>query len=102
MGDKLKPGHFTPKGAGETNFDYSGFANSMAEKIEQELDALLAMDGLPALKHSASNAEVRDRRRLFVAIARGVVIHLRENEDAFTVPHTGASTLEVDIDTEEG
>jgi hypothetical protein len=101
MGSKLKPGHFRAKLPGETNFDYSGFANSMAEKIEDELDTLLAMDGLPALKHSASDAEVRDRRRLFVAIARGVVIHLRENEDAFTVPHTGASTLEVNIATAE-
>ena len=101
MGNKLKPGHFRAKLSGEANFDYSGFANSMADKIEKELDALLAMDGLPALKHSASDAEVRDRRRLFVAIARGVVIHLRENEDAFAVPHTGASTLDVNITTAE-
>jgi hypothetical protein len=102
MGDKLKPGHFRAKLPGETDFDYSGLVDSMAQKIEDELDALLAMDGLPALKHSASNAEVRDRRRLFVAIARGVVIHLRQNQDAFSVPHTGASTLDVEIDTEEG
>jgi hypothetical protein len=101
MGDQLKPGHFRTREPDETNFDYAGFANSMAEKMEEEMDILLDMDGLPALKDSPSDAEVRDRRRLFVAIARGVVIHLRENEDAITVPHTGDPVLKVEIDTLE-
>ena len=67
----IKPGNFTLVAS-----DYSEFVNSMAERIEDELDALLSLDGLPTLPTDANDREVRDRRRLFVAIARGVVGHL--------------------------
>jgi hypothetical protein len=102
MANQLKPGHFKAKLPGEATFDYAGFADSMAKRIEDELDDLLALDGLHGLKHGPADAEVRDRRRLFVAIARGVVIHLRENQAAFTVPHTGDPVLAVEIATDEG
>jgi hypothetical protein len=99
--NRLKPGHFTPRPAGTDTYDYSGWVGSMAAEIEAALDDLLSVDGLPGLKHGTADAEVRDRRRLFVAIARGVVLHLRKNEDAFSVPHTGDDPLRVEIDTEE-
>jgi hypothetical protein len=101
LANRLKPGHFTSRPSGTTTYDYSGWVNSMAAEMEAALDDLLAVDNLPGLKHGSSDAEVRDRRRFFVAIARGVVLHLRKNEDAFRVPHTTADPLSVEIDTEE-
>ena len=52
----------------------SQFANSMAAEIENELNTLMTADGLPPMNMDASDQTVRDRRRLFVAIARGVVV----------------------------
>jgi hypothetical protein len=48
-------------------------------------------DGLPPLSMDASDRSVRDRRRLFVAIARGVVRHLAENPDAFVLATNNSS-----------
>jgi hypothetical protein len=80
MGDKLKAG---------TLDDFTG---SLAELIEHRFDALLQADGLPGLPSGPAD-QVRDRRRLFVAIAQGVVGHLAANPDAFkasfTVPGVG-------------
>ena len=101
MGDKLKPGHFVPRPEGETDFDYSGFADSMAQTMEKELDDLLDMDGLPALKKAKSDAEVRALRALLVAIARGVVIHLRRNADAFRAVLDDEGKITVEIKTTE-
>jgi hypothetical protein len=99
--DELKPGHFFARPPGVDTYDYTGWDESMAAEMEAALDALLTLDNLPALKQGPANAEVRDRRRLFVAIARGVVLHLRKNAGAFTVPHTGDAVLGVDIETRE-
>lgn len=63
-------------------------AGSIALAIEEELNALLQADGLPALS-SGSEEAVRDRRRFFSAIGRGVVRHLVERRSAF----------EIDVDT---
>lgn len=60
------------------------FADSMAEAIEIKLNQLLAAEGKPTLPTDDSD-EVRDRRILFVAIAHGVINHLVDNEDAFTI-----------------
>lgn len=59
--------------------DYTAFTGSMAQEIESQLNALLALDGLATLPGDANDREVRDRRRLFVAIARAVVKHLNDN-----------------------
>jgi hypothetical protein len=88
MGNTLKPGNLIGKDA--TN--YAPFAGSMAETIETELDALMRGDGLPGLNMDLSDQSVRDRRRLFVAIARGVVLHLAANADAFVLAATPAGT----------
>lgn len=55
------------------------FGGSMAEEIESQLNAGLIADGLPALPMD-DTPERRDRRRLFVAIARGVVHHLKTHQ----------------------
>lgn len=62
------------------------FSGSMAAAIESELNAMLVNDGLPGLPVDSS-PETRDRRRLFVAIARGVVRHLRDNQASIVVPY---------------
>lgn len=79
----IKPGDLTSSAA---------FADSMAQAIETELNRLLVNDGLPALPVDDS-LETRDRRRLFVAIARGVVRHMAENRAAVTVERTDGTTV---------
>jgi len=80
-GDVLKPGRMGSVGDSGTPAEYAG---SMAARIESELNSLLAAAGRPTLPDDNS-LETRDRRMLFVAIARGVALHLRENADAFVV-----------------
>jgi hypothetical protein len=74
----------------------------MAEEIEQQLNRLLAMDGLATLPTDSNDREVRDRRRLFVAIARAVVKHLNDNRaaiDIYVPEHAGTSVNpQFDID----
>jgi hypothetical protein len=86
MGDKLKAG---------TLDDFGG---SLAELIEQRLDAMLQTDGLPGLPSGPAD-QVRDRRRLFVAIAQGVVQHLKDNPNAFKLSFTvpGVGTVSGDL-----
>jgi hypothetical protein len=80
--------------------DYSAFDESMAKKIEEELDRLLELDGLPPLPKDEDDREVRDRRRFIIAIARGVVLHLAERNQAFEIELTGAATVFPTIHTE--
>lgn len=80
MSHEWKPGNLS-----STSNDYSQFINSMASTIEQELNDLMVMDGLPALSMDSSDESIRDRRRLFVAIARGVVKHLVDNKNAVDI-----------------
>ena len=62
----------------------TAFIDSMASAIEEELNTLLAAEGKPTLPLDNST-ETRDRRMLFVAIARGVVKHLAARQDALVV-----------------
>jgi hypothetical protein len=85
MANKLKPGGLGASVAdGGTNGIPSEFANSMAKAMEDALSALLVQEGRPSLP-SENSTETRDRRMLFVAIARGIVEHLTDNESAFTI-----------------
>lgn len=89
----IKPGNFS---ANPT--DVTGFANSMAQAMEVELNKLLVLDDLEPLSTSSSDREVRARRRMFVAIARGVALHLAAHPEAFRMqPATiGSVSLRVD------
>ncbi|MFV2054104.1 hypothetical protein [Aliiroseovarius sp. YM-037] len=95
MADTLRPGNLNI-----VPTDFSEFANSMAEAMEEELDDLLALDGLPPLVKDATDRGVRDRRRFMIAIARGVVRHLVERHEAFDIRHDG-DTIYPDIDAEQ-
>lgn len=53
--------------------------SSMARSIEQAMATL--MGPLP----TAPEELVNDRRRLLLAIARGVIEHLKQQEDAFRI-----------------
>ena len=64
-----------------TQADWTG---SLAELIEQRLDALLLADDLPGLPDGPEE-QVRGRRHLFLAIAQAVVEHLHANPDAFVL-----------------
>lgn len=84
MGTTLKRGGVLP----------AEFAGSMAEAMEVALNQLLSDTGKPTVPTDDSD-EVRDRRILFVAIARGVIDHLVDNEDAFTIRRQDDDTVEL-------
>ena len=76
--------------------------DSMAKAIEEELNDLRIAEGLGALPAG----DARDRRIFFLAIARGVIKHLKEKEDAFHVTvavngvhaHNATTTIDVKPD----
>jgi hypothetical protein len=93
----IKPGRMGSPAAAATP---GVFADSMAADIESAFNALLADEDLPRVPDDNSK-ESRDRRRLFVAIARGIVRHLDEHRSAITVtvPDGGGTVSpEFDID----
>lgn len=59
----------------------NAFDNSMAKEIEDALAIL--MGPLPP----GPPKVVDDRRRLFIAIANGVINHLKDNEAAFEITY---------------
>lgn len=79
----------------------ANFANSMAAEIESELNAMMVADGLPPMSMDASEQSVRDRRRFFIAIARGVVRHIEQRKGAiqvFCVNNQTRPVTAVDVD----
>jgi hypothetical protein len=99
--DQLKPG-----GMGDAsdplNARPSEFANSMADAMDSAFHALLAAEGT-TFELETNSKEARDRRRLFVAIAQGVVRHLWEHGKALTVVNSlnnpTGETIQVEVDT---
>ena len=89
MPTPLKPGGMGSAAAVSTPLE---FADSMAANIEAELNKLLQAEGLPTLPLDNSR-ETRDRRRLFVAIARGVLRHLDQQRAAITVLRDDGTTV---------
>jgi hypothetical protein len=79
----LKPGAL-PVDIGGGVFDNSPYNGSLAAQIETELNSLLAADGLQTLPLD-NTQETRDRRRLFVAIARGMIRHLHDQQASIDV-----------------
>jgi hypothetical protein len=81
----IKAGDFVPVG----HDNYSDFDGSMADRMDRELDRLMRLDD--PLGHEIGlslendDKDVRARRRLFVAIARGIVLHLKDHQDGLPV-----------------
>jgi hypothetical protein len=88
MATELNPGDFS-----SDQIDYSAFDGSMADFVDRELDRLMQLDGLTGLSFDTNDRDVRARRRLFVAIARGVLVYLHQNADAVDVPILGNVTV---------
>ena len=91
----IKPGQF-PNGIIS---DYSSFTGSMADEMDKALRQLMLTDGLGDISMDPSDPDVRHRRRLFVAIARGIVRHLQAQETSFeiTLPLVGNPVVTPDI-----
>lgn len=93
----IHPGNFV-----SNRTDYSRFVNSMADEIDKALRDLMILDGLPPLKTDPNDPETRDRRRLFVAIARGVAKHLDDRANSFRItlpaPLSVVVTPDIDVD----
>ena len=92
MGNKLKAGGLgtsIPDGGGEGI--PPEFAGSLAKAMEDALNQLLQEEDKPQVP-TENTTETRDRRIMFIAIARGIVEHLTDNEAAFTI-HRDDDTL---------
>lgn len=92
MGNKLKAGGLglsIPDGGVEGI--PPEFAGSLAQAMEDALNELLQDEDKPQVP-TENTTETRDRRIMFVAIARGIVKHLTDNEAAFTI-HRDDDTL---------
>jgi hypothetical protein len=102
MADQLKPGGMG-KVSDPLNAKPPDFANSMADAMDSAFHALLLAEAPTAYALDTNSKEARDRRRLFVAVAQGVVRHLKDHGNALTVldklnKPTG-ETVQVQVDT---
>lgn len=90
MGDALNPGNMqsAPDLGKQVPAD---FDSTMASAIENALVAMLQQDGMNSFTVDTNSKEARDRRRLLIAIAQGVVRHLVDNAAAFHVTGTDSS-----------
>jgi hypothetical protein len=68
----------------------SDFDDSMAGEIEKAMNDLLTSGGMSALPADDSD-QTAQRRRLFIAIASGVITHLQKREQAIEVTVTGVA-----------
>lgn len=91
MVDKIKPGEMGD--ASDPTQTPKVFADSMAAEIEHQLVELLKAEGLPAPNTDDNSKESRDRRMLFVAIARGIVKHLDLHRTAIEIDVTPGRTV---------
>jgi hypothetical protein len=77
MGDKSDPANARPP----------DFVNSMADAMDIAFHDLLSAEkpSMKTFELNTNSKEARDRRRLFVAIAQGVVRHLKDNAGALMI-----------------
>jgi hypothetical protein len=80
MADPLHAGNLGPASAATTPAEFTG---SMAQRMEDAYWALLAPQ--QRFDRSTNSEQDRDRRRIFVAIAQGVVEHLHQHPGAFRI-----------------
>lgn len=86
MGNVLDPGNMLDtSGPDQVPTD---FESTMASAIENAFWQLLSQDGMNTFETNTNSNAARDRRRLLIAIAQGVVSHLVGNAAAFKVTGT--------------
>lgn len=78
------------------------FASSMADAMERAFNQLLQNDGKTQFPIDSTQDETRDRRRLFAAIAQGVVAHLRDNPDAFDIANKNTNSEHIVVGVQAG
>ena len=61
------------------------FVSSMAEAIEDAMNDLLSQEVMTTLPVNTNSREARDRRRMFVAIALGMMRYLQNNMDGLEI-----------------
>jgi hypothetical protein len=95
LGSALDPGNmrFPP----DQNQIPADFESSMASTIENALLRLLQQDNINGFEIDTNSSDARDRRRLLIAIAQGVVRHLVDNADAFQVMGTDSSGGQISV-----
>ena len=76
------------------------FANSMADAMDTAFHTLLSKEGMKTFAVDTNSKEARDRRRLFVAIAQGVIRHLTDNAGALVIKDTTNTVLPDHIDVQ--
>jgi hypothetical protein len=69
-------------------------ADKIADLIEARMDVLLDAANKPRMPKEPPET-VEDRKRLFRAIAWGVIEHLKDNPDAFKLQATGVAGITV-------
>jgi len=76
------------------------FAGSMAEAMENAFNGLLGSENPPmkTFKVDTNTPEARDRRRMFVAIAQGVVRHLKDHAGALAIEDSLNNVIDWHID----
>jgi hypothetical protein len=74
MGNKAGPNTKPPE-----------FAGSMAEAMENALNDALSVDGIKPFVVNTNSQDARDRRRMFVAMAVGMVEYLKHNTDGLQI-----------------
>jgi hypothetical protein len=79
----IKPGGMGSKA--DPNTKPPEFAGSMAEAMENAFNAALSGDGMKTFKVDTNSSEARDRRRIFVAVATGMVQYLKHNMGALEI-----------------
>lgn len=100
MGDHLVAGNMGHAADASTPAEFAG---SMADYIEKAYWDALDDDGKKTFDRSTNTETDRDRRRIFVAIARGVLGYINDNQAAFTIASTGlpsGSSLDVSVQVE--
>jgi hypothetical protein len=78
----IKPGAMGSKLDAATPAEFAG---SVAEAMENALNDALSVDGIKTFAVNTNAQDARDRRRMFVAIAEGLVKYLKHNTDAFQI-----------------
>lgn len=90
MGSILKAGGLGAVGEPGIPGDFAG---SMAKAMEDALNELLSDEEGREPVSTENTSETRDRRIMFVAIARGILRHLDANQAAFDVTDNDGDTI---------